>query len=545
MKRYFLLTVTLAIISQMQAGYPQGYYTSLEGKNQAALKSAVCSVIRQHTNISYGDNTWNAFKKTDVKVVDGKEYWWDMYSSNLVLISSGHGSLNIEHSVANSWWDGTKNDAYNDIHHLNPSDATANNRKSNYPLGKVGTVTWTNGVTTVGKPASGDYGGASYVYEPCDEYKGDFARVFMYMFTCYEDMAWGNRFTWMYNEGEKYPMFRPWAVTMLLDWSRNDPVSDKERNRNDAVYSVQHNRNPFIDLPHLSEYIWGNKKNLPFSISGEEPGDAELTQPVGGTRYDLGSRPVGASTSVAIPLKGVNIYSPVTISISGDTQFTLSATQCSAAEVMAGTTVTVSYMPQHTGIAQATVSFSGGGLESPVAVTVAAEATERQPLPPVTALMPKPLQPASYRALWTVPETTPDYYIVNRTYEIDGQTKTRRYMTSVPYYDFNDRNFDKDESYTVQYAVGSDVSQPSNVIEVKAGTVAADMTGEDAFEVSCIPGGVMIECGVNIPLTITDVSGRVMTSVRNASVREFVPLARGIYILTSPKAGKPLKIYVP
>lgn len=90
--------------------------------------------------------------KTDVKVVNGKNYWWDMYSNELVLVSSGHGGLNIEHSVANSWWEGTKNDAYKDIHHLNPSNATANSRKGNFPLGKVGTVTWTNGVTTVGKP---------------------------------------------------------------------------------------------------------------------------------------------------------------------------------------------------------------------------------------------------------------------------------------------------------------------------------------------------------------------------------------------------------
>lgn len=174
-----------------------------------------------------------------MKVVNGKNYWWDMYSNELVLVSSGHGGLNIEHSVANSWWEGTKNDAYKDIHHLNPSNATANSRKGNFPLGKVGTVTWTNGVTTVGKPTGGTGGGSANVYEPCDEYKGDFARVFMYMFTCYEDMSWGSRFDWMYVQGQKYPMFQSWAVDLLLDWNALDPVSDKEINRNEAIYSIQ------------------------------------------------------------------------------------------------------------------------------------------------------------------------------------------------------------------------------------------------------------------------------------------------------------------
>lgn len=176
--------------------------------------------------------------------------------------------MNIEHSVANSWWGKTKNDAYKDIVHLNPADATANNRKSNYPLSEVENISWTNGVTTVGTPKSGQGGGAGNVYEPCDEYKGDFARVFMYIFTIYNDISWKTTTTnWMYDTSNPL-MFQPWAQTLLLRWHANDPVSDKETSRNDGVYSQQNNRNPYIDLPHLAAHIWGDKNTEPFHVNG-------------------------------------------------------------------------------------------------------------------------------------------------------------------------------------------------------------------------------------------------------------------------------------
>ena len=60
------------------------------------------------------------------------------------------------------------------------------------------------------------------------------------------------------------------VATMLLKWHRNDPVSEKETLRNDAVFACQKNRNPFVDHPELAEYIWGNKKGEAW-YSGETP----------------------------------------------------------------------------------------------------------------------------------------------------------------------------------------------------------------------------------------------------------------------------------
>jgi len=59
-------------------------------------------------------------------------------------------------------------------------------------------------------------------------------------------------------ENNSYPVFKQWAINLLLQWSRQDPVSDKERTRNEQVFLIQGNRNPFIDYPELVEYIWGD-----------------------------------------------------------------------------------------------------------------------------------------------------------------------------------------------------------------------------------------------------------------------------------------------
>jgi hypothetical protein len=137
----------------------------------------------------------------------------------------------------------------------------ANSAKSNFPLGVVGSsFIFDNGVSRVGQNTFPGYSGT--VFEPAGEYKGDFARTYMYMVTCYEDYAmdWRSTGTQSMLYQNTYPVFRPYAVNLLLKWHREDPVSEKEKNRNNAVYEIQQNRNPFIDYPQLAEFIWGNQK---------------------------------------------------------------------------------------------------------------------------------------------------------------------------------------------------------------------------------------------------------------------------------------------
>ena len=65
--------------------------------------------------------------------------------------------------------------------------------------------------------------------------------------------------------GNSYPAYKEWALNLLLKWAEQDPVSEKEINRNTAAYGVQKNRNPFVDYPGLERYIWGDMQNVPFS----------------------------------------------------------------------------------------------------------------------------------------------------------------------------------------------------------------------------------------------------------------------------------------
>ena len=270
MKRFissiFLILLVVCATAQKE------YYTSVDGvKGGAALKTALHELIKDHKKISYGsgeDKTWGAFYTTDAVVENGKRRVLDMYSAEKRYFGSKGSAvsgMNIEHSVAKSWWGGNQNNAYCDIHHLNPSDQNANSRKSNYPLGELTSVSWDNGVTFVGKAIVD--GKSENAYEPCDEYKGDFARVFMYMFTCYQDLTW--EYTWMNYEKSTYPTLKPWAAELLLKWHKQDPVSEKEVNRNNAVYAVQGNRNPYVDYPQLADYVWGDSINYVFHLTGE------------------------------------------------------------------------------------------------------------------------------------------------------------------------------------------------------------------------------------------------------------------------------------
>ena len=336
--QYFLGALAAGFTLTAGAAIPAGYYSGLEGKSGRELKAAAKAAVSYVSTPSYGDETWESFKKTDTREVNGVTVWWDMYSNRLVAVSTGHSGLNIEHSVPNSWWGKTKNDAYRDLHHLNPSDATANGWKSNYPLGVVKSVftssagvKYDNGVVKIGSPASGESGGAPRVFEPADYYKGDFARAYFYIFTAYDDIAWqatASDRNFMF-DGTAYPSLKSWAQTLLLEWAHNDPVDMKEYDRNNAVYEVQRNRNPFIDIPELADYIWGDKSGQPFHFKGEQiPGSGEIPDVPVDDAMTCRARLVTAGESVSadekylLLAKGVNapmcMYNSTSYMTAGD-----------------------------------------------------------------------------------------------------------------------------------------------------------------------------------------------------------------------------------
>ena len=260
-RAFLLLCLFAATVSLAQI--PAGYYAAAENKSGYALRVAMHNIIKNHTTLSY-NNLWNAFTTTDKRPDNGKV--WDMYSdrpsgtpayyftfgSDQCGSYSGEGDCyNREHSVPKSWFGGSVAPMYTDLFHLIPTDGYVNSKRSNLPFGKVTNATWTS--TNGSKVGTSNISGYSgQVFEPIDDFKGDFARAYFYMAVCYMDKNLGVETQSNFSGGN----LKPWAKQLLLQWAAQDPVSQKEISRNNAVYQLQHNRNPFIDFPDLAEKIF-------------------------------------------------------------------------------------------------------------------------------------------------------------------------------------------------------------------------------------------------------------------------------------------------
>ncbi|MCF7809165.1 MAG: endonuclease [Candidatus Marinimicrobia bacterium] len=273
MKRTLLLLIfTHVLIGQA----PSGYYNATMGLSGTALQEALHDIIDDHNQQSY-TALWTHFQATDKKP-NGKV--WDMYSDVPggspayeftfgVDQDNGTGGTaegqkyNREHSWPRSWFatsSTSKNyPMYSDLFHLVPSDKFVNAQRANFPYGEVNSPTWTS--TNGSKLGANTYPGyTGTVFEPIDAYKGDFARGYLYMTTRYlnEDTGW-----------EGSPMtngaqLQSWALNLILDWHGADTVSQKEIDRNNAIYGIQGNRNPFIDHPEFADIIW--RGGAPVSI---------------------------------------------------------------------------------------------------------------------------------------------------------------------------------------------------------------------------------------------------------------------------------------
>jgi len=254
MKRlvFILILALTSIIAQAQI--PAGYYNNANGKTGDELKIALHNIIKGHHVVSY-NGLLNAFAYTDCKT-NGKI--WDIYSNIEYSPSTGlcgdyeqEGDCwNREHTWPQSWFN-EQTTPRTDLFHVYPTDGYVNGQRSNYPYGEVNKPVYTSGNgSKLGPCVTSGYSGK--VFEPIDEYKGDIARSYFYMSVRYysEDNDWGS--SGMTNKSE----IKPWAMTMLLRWSDEDPVSDKEIARNNAVYGYQNNRNPFIDHPEYAHMIW-------------------------------------------------------------------------------------------------------------------------------------------------------------------------------------------------------------------------------------------------------------------------------------------------
>ncbi len=213
---------------------------------------------------------WQSFRMTDANN-DGTVR--DRYSNERRVFPADGFSpaegMTSDAVIHASWWG--SGHAYGDtilrdLHYLLPCNIEVyENYKQDFIPGNIEVVKYDNGAWRYGTGMLAD----EYVemYCPAEEYRGDFARMIMYVATLYPVDWWKGTASRFFVDGN-YPTLGGYAVRLLLAWHRGDAVSDIEQQRNDAVERIQGNRNPFIDYPELAEYIWGEKSEDAFVIEG-------------------------------------------------------------------------------------------------------------------------------------------------------------------------------------------------------------------------------------------------------------------------------------
>jgi endonuclease I len=267
--------------SSSATGEPTGYYNATTGLSCSSLKTTLKNIITNGNNLNDYGSLYSQYAETDVKpreVGSGSAMViWDIYSDNPTGTDpynynpatqqcgnySGENScFNREHTFPQSWFTtGTANGPGTDYIQVLPTDGFVNGKRSNYPYGEVGTTSYTS--LNGSKLGSSSVAGVSgTVFEPINTYKGDVARIYLYMVTRYQDniSSWAN----LSSNGaptlsaNTFPSVNINYLKLMLKWHNQDPVSQKEIDRNNGAYSFQGNRNPFVDRPELVDAVWNN-----------------------------------------------------------------------------------------------------------------------------------------------------------------------------------------------------------------------------------------------------------------------------------------------
>ena len=561
---YHIALLLVAMTAWLGAGatIPAGYYNSLEGKSGQALKDAIHDLTLQHTVLSY-NSLWGYFNETDCRPED-HSLVWDMYSDDIFYFRGSRAAygMNREHSLPKSWWYGYDETqgyaAYTDLNHLYPSEEDANLAKNYWPLGEVSKITFDNGVTRVGYPKVGLGGGANTVFEPDDRYKGDFARTYFYMACTYQQYNWKHTFMLTNNY---WKTLNEWSAEMLCRWARADAVSDKELNRNDAVQKSQNNRNPFIDIPTLFEYIWGNRQGEVFYLSEAGmsadtttyTGDPELITPVQNAVLDFGEVAIGKSLEYTIYIKGRGLNNPLSIQLYRDDykMFRIPVTTVSrtVANSPEGYPLTVIYYPSSIGEHSARLLISDGGLVGSVGIELHAQCLPVPTLSPVTALSATGIEGRRYIANWTAASEDVDFYVITRTvYSADNVAMRTEFFTtedgSMTSYSFDDREHGEMHTYFVQSSRLGYLSEPSNVVTVDA----AGITGIEAdkpMQVLTVDGGILVKCSEDVGTAVVyDMAGREVCRVNHVSDDTVIELPRGFYLLKTSTSHNAWKVAV-
>lgn len=253
------------------------YYTNAQGLSGYTLKTALYNIIKGHSAQSYGD-IWTFASTSELdKYYENDGSILDIYSEspggndsyNYTPISNQCGNFsgeatcyNREHAFPRSWFGGAVSPMNTDVHHVFATDGYVNGQRSSFPYGEVSSASFTSRNGSLLGSGTSAQGYTGTVFEPIDAFKGDLARAYFYMATRYESDidSWESNSTSadVVLNGTENQVFESWFLALLKKWHDQDPVSQKELDRNEAAYSHQGNRNPFIDNPQFVSSIWGD-----------------------------------------------------------------------------------------------------------------------------------------------------------------------------------------------------------------------------------------------------------------------------------------------
>jgi len=230
------------------------YYIDINPDSPTLRQDLSRLLSTTHEVISY-PAIWNAFILTDMRAgcindIYSVKCWAPQIDQCSGSVGREHICYNREHSFPRSWWGGsTQIGAYTDLMHVFPADGYNNIKRSNNPIDFVDEplhYRMSNG----GKIGPCRNFKPLRCFEPTDSVKGDFARAYFYM-----SVRYWNEFKCCDMLGTNGARIKPMLEKVLREWNRIDPVSAFERQRNDAAFSVQKNRNPFIDHPIFVDRI--------------------------------------------------------------------------------------------------------------------------------------------------------------------------------------------------------------------------------------------------------------------------------------------------
>jgi len=226
------------IIFKVQASgaFPETYYTATQNKWAEDLKASLRDIIDGHTSLGYTlarDHMYGS--------IDNVNGWVEcVYTGRKAQFSDRAGATSNKFNCEHTWPQSFFNEnepMRSDLFHLYPTDETANSQRGNYDFGTVKSVIWTEGDSRLGTDQDG-----LTVFEPRPVHRGNVARSHFYFAIRY------NKQYIEYQNAAK-------MESVLRQWHSEDSVDTAERNRNNMIFALQKNRNPFIDHPALAERI--------------------------------------------------------------------------------------------------------------------------------------------------------------------------------------------------------------------------------------------------------------------------------------------------